>query len=65
MVFAEVSRFLCKTVNLVKFIFFAASVFYKGSFNLFSLSPVGDPFSFFLFFSFFSSTPNPFVFDPF
>ena len=35
------------TVNLVKFIFFAASVFYKGSFNLFLLCPVGDPRSFF------------------
>lgn len=30
-----------KTVNLVKFIFFAASVFYNGPFNLFSLCPVG------------------------
>lgn len=56
MVFAEVFRFLCKTVNLLKFIFFAASVFYKGSFNLFSLSPVGDPCSF-LFFLFFQSLP--------
>lgn len=49
MVLPEVFRFLCKTVNLVKFIFFAASVFYKGSFNLFSLSPVGDPRAFFFF----------------
>lgn len=32
---------LLKTVNLVKFIFFAASVFYNGSFNLFSLRPPG------------------------
>lgn len=61
MVFAEVFRFLCKTVNLMKFIFFAASVFYKGSFNLFSLSPAGDPCSFlFLFF-----LPLPFCVWPF
>lgn len=32
---------LLKTVNLVKFLFFAASVFYNGSFNLFSLRPPG------------------------
>lgn len=50
MSFPQVFRFLCKTVNLVKFIFFAASVFYKGSFNLFLLCPVGDPHSFFFFF---------------
>lgn len=50
MAFPPVFRFLCKTVNLVKFIFFAASVFYKGSFNLFLLCPVGDPLSF-LFYS--------------
>lgn len=43
MAFPPVFQFLCKTVNLVKFIFFAASVFYKSSFNLFLLSPVGDP----------------------
>lgn len=49
MAFPPVFRFLCKTVNLVKFIFFAASVFYKGSFNLFLLSPVGDPRSCFFF----------------
>ena len=36
----------------MKFIFFAASVFYKGSFNLFLLSPVGDPRSFLLFLPF-------------
>lgn len=50
MAFPPVFRFLCKTVNLVKFIFFAASVFYKSSFNLFLLSPVGDPRSFVFFF---------------
>lgn len=50
MSFPQVFRFLCKTVNLVKFIFFAASVFYKGSFNLFLLCPVGDPHFFFFFF---------------
>lgn len=59
MSFPQVFRFLCKTVNLVKFIFFAASVFYKGSFNLFLLCPVGDPHSFFFFFS------SPFVFNHF
>lgn len=58
MAFPPVFRFLCKTVNLVKFIFFAASVFYKGSFNLFLLSPVGDPRSFFSF-------PLPFCVQPF
>lgn len=49
MAFPPAARFLCKTVNLVKFIFFAASVFYKGSLNLFLLGPVGDHRSFFFF----------------
>lgn len=40
-VFSTDVRFLQKTVNLVKFIFFAASVFYNGAFNLFSLCPLG------------------------
>lgn len=60
MSFPPILLFLYKRVNHVKFIFFAASVFYKGSFNLFLLCPVGDPRSFFFFpFSFL------FVFDPF
>lgn len=45
----------------MKFIFFAASVFYKGSFNLFLLSPVGDPRSFLPF----SLLSFPFVLNPF
>lgn len=61
MVFPPVVRFLCKTLNRVKFIFFAASVLYKGSFNLFLLRPVGDPRSFIPFFLLFF----PFVLSPF